>query len=240
VEKLLDRKKTIFVTGTSKGLGFSIATSLLKAGYVVVGINRSKTAIEHSNFFYESFDLNDTKSIYPFITTLIEKYGIPYGLINNAGIGNGGTLGTQHEKDITKLININLLAPILFSKYITRKMLLKREGKIINIASIIGTTGFNGLSVYGATKSGLIGFTKSLSREVGKMGIIVNSVSPGYLETEMTEGIDNKNKSKILNRSPFKKLAAVEDVSDLVLYLISKGSWSIHGQNLIVDGGSTA
>ena len=92
-------------------------------------------------------------------------------------------MGTQHETEITKLLNINLLAPILLAKYISRKMLLKREGKIINIASIIGTTGFNGLSVYGATKSGLIGFTKSLSREVGKMGVIVNSVSPGYLET---------------------------------------------------------
>ena len=119
-------------------------------------------------------------------------------------------------------------------------MLINREGKIINVASIIGTTGFNGLSVYGATKSGLIGFTKSLSREVGKLGVIVNSVSPGYLETEMTQGIDDKNKAKILNRSPFKKLAAVDDVSELILFLISKGSYSIHGQNFIVDGGSTA
>ena len=235
-----DRKKLIFVTGTSKGLGLSVAKILLEANYAVVGISRTETIIDNPDFAYESFDLNETDAIHGFVSMLIEKYGIPYGLINNAGIGNNGTLGTQHETEITKLLNINLLAPILLAKYISRKMLLKREGKIINIASIIGTTGFNGLSVYGATKSGLIGFTKSLSREVGKMGVIVNSVSPGYLETEMTQGIDDRNKVKILNRSPFKKLAAVDDVAELILFLISKGSYSIHGQNFIVDGGSTA
>jgi len=240
VGKLKDNKKIIFITGTSKGLGLSVAKKLLEANYAVVGISRSETIIENPDFSHETFDLNETDAIHGFVSMLIKKYGIPYGLINNAGIGNNGTLGTQHETEITKLLNINLLAPILLSKYISRKMLINREGKIINVASIIGTTGFNGLSVYGATKSGLIGFTKSLSREVGKLGVIVNSVSPGYLETEMTQGIDDKNKAKILNRSPFKKLAAVDDVSELILFLISKGSYSIHGQNFIVDGGSTA
>lgn len=235
-----ESKKTVFITGTSKGLGLSVTKLLLEADFKVVGINRSKTIIDHPNFYHHKFDLNDTESIHNIVTMLIKEHGIPFGLINNAGIGNSGTLGTQHEAEIRQLLNINLLAPILMSKYISRKMLLKREGKIINIASIIGSTGFNGLSVYGATKSGLIGFTKSLSREVGKMGLIVNSVSPGYLETEMTEGIGDINKAKILNRSPFKKLATVDDVANLVLYLISEGTYSIHGQNFIVDGGSTA
>lgn len=235
-----DSKKIIFITGASKGLGLSVAKILLEANYAVVGISRRETIIENPDFSHETFDLNKTEAIYGFVSMLIKKYGIPYGLINNAGIGNNGTLGTQHETEITKLLNVNLLAPILLAKYISRKMILKREGKIINIASIIGSTGYNGLSVYGATKSGLIGFTKSLSREVGKMGVIVNSVSPGYLETEMTQGIDEKNKSKILNRSPFKRLADVDDVAELILFLVSKGSYSIHGHNFIVDGGSTA
>jgi len=237
---LSDSKRTIFVTGASKGLGFAVARILLEAGYAVVGISRTETIIDSPHFSFEQFDLNQTGSIHSFVSMLVKKYGIPFGLVNNAGIGNNGTLGTQHEAEIVQLLNVNLLAPILLAKYISRKMMLRREGKIINIASIIGVTGYNGLSVYGATKSGLIGFTKSLSREVGKVGIVVNSVSPGYLETEMTQGIDDVNMLKILNRSPFKKLAAVDDVAELILFLVSKSSFAIHGQNFIVDGGATA
>lgn len=233
-------KKIVYVTGTSRGLGFAISEKLLGQGFAVVGISRSEGKIDSEDYFHEIFDLRQTHEIHSFVKRLIGRYGIPYGLINNSGIGHSGILATQHDSEIADLLNVNLLAPILLTKYVSRKMMLRREGKIINIASIIGTTGYNALSVYGATKSGLIGFTKSLSREVGKLGIIVNSVSPGYLDTDMTTKIDSGNREKIIRRSPFNKLAGVEDVADFVLYLISINSHSLHGQNYIIDGGAVA
>jgi 3-oxoacyl-[acyl-carrier protein] reductase len=119
-------------------------------------------------------------------------------------------------------------------------MLKKKEGKIVNISSIIASTGYNGLSVYGATKAAIIGFTKSLSRELGKVGIYVNCVSPGFMETNMTQNIDKQNLEKIMRRSPMKELAKSEEVAEVVNFLMSEGSNSITGEEIIVDKGSTA
>ena len=119
-------------------------------------------------------------------------------------------------------------------------MLSAREGRIINIASIIATTGFTGLSVYAATKAGLIGFTKSLAREIGKGGITVNCVSPGFMETEMTENIDPEKLDSIRRRSPLGKFATATDVANAVAFLLSDTASSITGTNLTVDAGSTA
>ena len=110
----------------------------------------------------------------------MSAHGRPYALINNAALSTEGILGTMHETDIERLIKVNIEAPILMSKYVSRSMLLNRNGRIINVDSIIGQTGFNGLSVYGATKASLGGFTLSLARELGKAGITVNTVAPGY------------------------------------------------------------
>ena len=146
----------------------------------------------------------------------------------------------MHEKDIDEIIKVNIQAPILLTKYLCRSMLLNQNGRIINISSIIGSTGFNGLSVYGASKSSMSGFTKSLSRELGKAGITVNSLAPGYMETNMTKDLTGSKLASIIRRSPLNKLANVDDVANAALFLLSEEASSITGTTITIDAGSTA
>lgn len=146
----------------------------------------------------------------------------------------------MHEKDIDEIIKVNIHAPILLTKYLCRSMLLNQDGRIINVSSIIGSTGFNGLSIYGASKSSLSGFTKSLSRELGKAGITVNSLAPGYMNTDMTKNLDGNKLESIIRRSPLKKLANVDDVASAALFLLSDEASSITGTTITIDAGSTA
>ena len=160
--------------------------------------------------------------------------------MNNAAVGADGILATMHETEIISSININITSQILLTKYVARNMIKSRSGSIVNISSIVSNTGYNGLSVYSFAKAGQIGFTKSLSRELGKVGIRVNAVLPGFMETEMTSSIKTLDYERILNRSPFKVLANIEDVSDLVLYLVSTKNRSITGECITIDYGSTS
>jgi len=132
------------------------------------------------------------------------------------------------------------MSPILLTKYVSRAMLLNQCGRIVNVGSIIGSTGFNGLSVYGASKSALSGFTKSLSREVGKANITVNTLAPGYMETAMTAGLQGEKLQSIKRRSPLGRLANVDDAAAAAVFLLSDGASSITGTTITVDAGSTA
>ena len=238
-------KKNILVTGARKGLGLAICRKLAEEGYTVIAIARSESAELNSlcaqeNVFFELFDLENIDQIHSCINKITKRYGRIYGLVNNAAIGCDGVLGTMHELDIAKALLINLQSPILLSKYVSRSMLLGGEGRIVNISSIIASTGFSGLSVYGATKAGLVGFTKSLSRELGKANITVNCVAPGYMETDMTRGIPFDKLQSIKRRSPSGKLASVDSVAAAVSFLIGKSGESITGATMTIDAGSTA
>ena len=149
-------------------------------------------------------------------------------------------LATMHESDISSLLKVNIEAPILLTKYVSRSMLLNRGGRIVNVGSIIGSTGFNGLSVYGATKSALGGFTKSLARELGKSQITVNTLAPGYMETNMTGGLVGDKLEKIKRRSCLGRLANVKDAASMALFLLSEDAEGITGATFTVDAGSTA
>ena len=146
----------------------------------------------------------------------------------------------MHNSEITALLNLNVQAPILLTKYLLRPMLLNQSGRIINISSIIARTGFNGLSVYAASKAALEGFTKSLSREVGKAGITVNCVAPGYMQTEMTNSLQGDKLESIKRRSPLGRLATPDDAAGAVLYLLSEQAATVTGTTITVDAGSTA
>lgn len=237
----------IVVTGSSKGLGLAVCKRLLKENYKVVGIARSKSddfkMLEEEykeNLFYKEYDFNNIEGIHELVQGITKKYGHIYGLINNAALGHDGVLGTMHESQISELIRVNIEAPILLTKYVSRSMLMKLRGRVINISSIIASTGFNGLSVYGATKASLNGFTKSLARELGKAQITVNSIAPGYMETAMTAGLQGEKLQSIKRRSPLGHLASVEDVSGSVVYLLSDDAQNITGTTVTVDAGSTA
>lgn len=237
----------VLVTGASKGLGLAVCERLLTENYKVIGVSRTKSEeFKHlENKFKEqikfvSFDFSNTEDIHDLVQEIISDYGNIYGLVNNAALGYDGVLGTMHDTQISQLLKVNVEAPILLTKYVSRSMLLNRRGRVINISSIIGYTGFNGLSVYGATKASLIGFTKSLARELGKAGITVNSVAPGYMETSMTSELQGGKLERIKRRSPLGRLATPENVSSAVSYLLSNDAKNITGTTITVDAGSTA
>lgn len=237
----------IVVTGASKGLGLGICKRLLDNNYKVVGLARSKTdefkQLESSyqeQLVFIEYDFNNIKGIHELVKSITKKHGHIYGLVNNAALGHDGVLGTMHESEISELIRVNIESPILLTKYATRSMLMKLRGRVINISSIIATTGFSGLSVYGATKSALNGFTRSLSRELGKAKITVNTIAPGYMETSMTSELQGEKLESIKRRSPLGHLATVEDVAGTVIYLLSDDAKNITGSTITVDAGSTA
>ena len=239
--------KLVIVTGSSKGLGLAVCRRLLSDGYKVLGISRSTTdeyrALKQAypnTLFSELYDFSNTKDIQNLVRKITKTQGSIYGLVNNAALGHDGVLGTMHESQISELVKVNIEAPILLTKYVSRSMLMKLEGRIINISSIIATTGFNGLSVYGATKAALSGFTKSLSRELGKAKITVNTIAPGYMKTAMTSGLEGEKLESIKRRSPLGHLATVEDVASAIAYLLSEEAKNITGTTLTVDAGSTA
>lgn len=240
-------KKSVIVTGAGKGLGLEISKVLLTEGYKVVAISRSATeacealSIKYPHdFSFYMFDFAKLKEISWLVKEIVKTHGRPYGLINNAAIGNDGVLATMHEQDISDIIRINIEAPILMSKYVSRSMMLNKEGRIVNIGSIIGSTGFNGLSVYGASKAAMQGFSKSLARELGRANITVNTLAPGYMQTNMTTGLQGNKLASIERRSPLGHLANVNDAANGVVYLLSEGARNVTGTSLTIDAGSTA
>lgn len=238
-------KKNVIVTGARRGLGLAISQRLAADGYKVIAVARADSPelnamCDGESVFFELFDLANTEQIHEWVGDLTKRHGRIYGLVNNAAIGSDGVLATMHERDIAQSLLINLQSPIVVSKYVSRSMLLGGTGRIINISSIIASTGFSGLSVYAATKAGLIGFTKSLSRELGKAGITVNCIAPGYMDTDMTKGIAPDKLLSITRRSPSGKLASVEAVAASVSFLLGDGGAMITGTTITVDAGSTA
>ena len=239
----------ILVSGGTKGLGERICKKILESNNKDKVLTFARKESESSKllkqkykkrFFFYEFDLSQLNLIHKFTNTLLRKHGFIDGLINNAAIGADGLLATMHEKDIKSSIDINITSQIILTKFISRNMIKMRSGSIINISSIVANTGYSGLSVYAFSKAGQIGFTKSLAREMGKVGVRVNAILPGFMETEMTSKIKERDLEKIKNRSPFKELASVEDVSDLVLYLISSKNKSITGECITIDYGSSS
>jgi 3-oxoacyl-[acyl-carrier protein] reductase len=246
-----DPMHSIIVTGGSRGLGLAIASNLVAEGFRVIAIARSAgpalqalmadTEVKQRGaLHFHAFDLTDTLAISGLVAALRKEYGPIYGLVNNAGLGTSGLLSMMREEDIERLTRINSIAPMVLCKYVLRSMMVERAGRIINIASIVATTGYSGLSVYAATKASLVGLTRSLAREVGQLGITVNAVAPGFVETEMTHGIDESQREKIIRRSALRRMVDPGDVANVVNFLLSDQAKNITGATLTVDAGSTA
>jgi 3-oxoacyl-[acyl-carrier protein] reductase len=243
--------RNVIVTGGSRGLGLGIARKLTAVGYHVVAIARTRTdelsaAISEAernhtgSLQFMPFDLANIEDIARLVRALRKDLGPIYGLVNNAAISFDGVLAIMHNAQIEQLVRLNTLSPIVLSKYVVRFMLADGGGRIVNIASIIGFTGYSGLSVYGATKASMIGFTRSLAREVGRKGVNVNAVAPGFLDTDMTQGLDEAQRQQIARRSALGRLAAVDDVANAVEFLLSDAAQSITGTVVTVDAGNTA
>jgi 3-oxoacyl-[acyl-carrier protein] reductase len=243
--------QNVIVTGASRGLGLGIARTLAAVGYRVIGVARKETSqlqaeMENAerdypgSMHFEAFDLSEIEKIPQLVRNVRKQFGPVYGLVNNAGVGFDGVLALMRTSQIEQLVRINTLSPIVLSKYVVRAMIADGGGRIVNIASIVGFTGYSGLSVYAATKASMIGFTRSLAREVGRMGVNVNSIAPGFVDTEMTEGLGEKQRQQIVRRSALRRLAGVDDVANSVEFLLSDKAKSITGTVLTVDAGNTA
>src|SRR6202035_3646410 len=232
--------QNVIVSGGSRGLGLAMARTLAAAGYRIIAVARSSTddlmaasraaadsgrgAIE-----FRACDLSDLGQIGRLVKALRADFGPLYGLVNNAGLGTGGVLSNMRDQDIQRLIQLNTVSPILLSKYVVRSMMAHREGRIINIASIVAATGYSGLSVYSATKASLIGFTRPRAREVGQLGITVNALAPGFIDTEMTHGLTDSQREKIARRSALQRMPEPIDVARSVEFLLGDGGQNITG-----------
>lgn len=240
--------RNVIVTGGSRGIGLAICRRLSAAGFRVIAVARSetaefKTAVAEAaadSIHFASFNLSDLAGMPEFVKSLRERHGALYGLVNNAGIGTSGLLAAMPLAAIERLLHLNTLAPIALTRQVIRSMLAQGEGRIINMSSIIAATGYNGLSVYAASKGALNAFTRSLAREVGRAGITVNAVAPGFINTAMTEELDDEQRAQISRRSALQRLADPDDVARSVEFLLGDGARNITGTILTVDAGNTA
>ncbi|HEY7244841.1 MAG TPA: SDR family NAD(P)-dependent oxidoreductase [Xanthobacteraceae bacterium] len=248
---MAEPKRTTLVTGGSRGLGLGIAQQLASAGYRVVAVARTlnknlSSAMEkiarskQGALHFVPFDLSAIEAIPDFIKQIRKEFGPIYGLVNNAAIGTDGALALMHTSQIEQVVRVNTVSPIVLTKYVVRSMLSEGTGRIVNIASIIGFTGYRGLSVYGATKASMLGFTRSLAREVGRHGINVNAVAPGFVDTDMTQALQAEQRGRVARRSALQRLPEIADVANAVEFLLGDKAKNITGTVLTVDAGSTA
>ena len=243
--------RNVLVTGGSRGLGLGIARELAAAGYRTIAVARKSdkqltaaiAAAKRKNsgaLCFVPFDLGEIDKIPEFVRGLRQEFGPLFGLVNNAALGLDGALALMHNSQIEALVRVNTLSPIVLTKYVVRAMMSERAGRIVNVASIIGFTGYSGLSAYAATKASMIGFTRSLARELGRLGINVNAVAPGFLDTAMTHGLGGEQRQQVVRRSALRRLAEVQDVANAVEFLLSDKARNISGTVLTVDAGATA
>jgi 3-oxoacyl-[acyl-carrier protein] reductase len=243
--------RKVIVTGGSRGLGLGIVRRLVCEGYGAIAVARQMSdqlastieqaeASRPGSLDFLPFDLSDVQEIPNLVKKVRKDLGPIYGLVNNAAQGSDGALALMPNAQIERLIRVNTLSPIVLTKYVVRHMMADGGGRVVNVASIVGFTGYSGLSVYSATKASLIGFTRSLAREVGRRGVNVNAVAPGFLDTEMTQGLDGERREKVARRSALGRFPEVDDVADAVEFLLGSKAKSITGTVLTVDAGSTA
>jgi 3-oxoacyl-[acyl-carrier protein] reductase len=243
--------RNIIVTGGTRGLGLGIVRGLTANGYRAFAVARQMndqlaSTMEQAeqsrpgSLHFIPFDLGNIQEIPDLVKKLRKDFGPIYGLVNNAALGLNGALAIMHNTQIERLVRVNTLSPIVLTKYVVRHMMADGGGRIVNVASIVGFTGSSGLSVYGATKASMIGFTRSLAREVGRLGVNVNAIAPGFMDTEMTQGLEGERREQVARRSALHRLPGVEDVADAVEFLLGPKAKSITGTVLTVDAGNTA
>ncbi|CAL4869062.1 3-oxoacyl-[acyl-carrier-protein] reductase FabG [Asticcacaulis sp. MM231] len=242
--------KWLIVSGVSRGLGLALARDLLAQGYGVAGCSttfgedlQALKDVHGGKFVWQAVDMADTTAIEAFVSSAVAAFDGQrlWGVVNNAGMSVEGILSTLPVSDIERVLQVNLTGAICLARSALRRMMKTRKpGRIINISSITGLRGYTGLSAYAASKAGLDGFSRALSREVGRIGITVNSVAPGYMKTALSEGLDDRQLDQIVRRTPLGRLCELADIVHLVRFLLSEEAGFITGQTLVVDGGLTS
>lgn len=238
--------QVVLVTGSTRGIGKATAEAFAKEGAIAIILGRTadqadavRDGIIQNGGKAESFcgDVTNLENTQEIITKILDKYKRVDILINNAGITKDNLLVRMSDSDWDEVMNINLRGAFICAKAVAKPMIKAKKGRIINISSIIGIIGNAGQANYAATKAGLIGFTKSVAKELASRGITVNAIAPGYIQTDMTDQMNDKAREELLNHIPLKTLGTVEDVSGACMFLASDDASYITGQTIVVDGG---
>ncbi|MGA7488426.1 MAG: SDR family oxidoreductase [Xanthobacteraceae bacterium] len=239
--------KVALVSGGSRGLGAALVSGFLDRRYAVATLSRTKTAFitdmmrarKRGDFHWSAVDGRDREALSAFVKEVGERFGRIDVLVNNAGMAAEGILPTMRTSDIGAAVEANLTAALVLAQACSRLMLRQGSGCIVNISSVHAIRGHSGVAVYSATKAGLDGLTRSLARELGPRRIRVNSVAPGYFDSDMTAGMAEEEKRRIARRTPLGRLARMDEIANAVHFLISEQASFITGQTLVVDGGIT-
>jgi len=243
-----EQPRVVIVTGGSRGLGAGIVRSYLESGDRVATCARSATPGVDAwsadpaltdRFLFMPADLSKSADAAAFVQAVVTRWDHIDVLINNAGVARDGILGLFSDDDVDTVIDLNLKGTIYVTRLVSRRMLARGHGSIVNISSIVGRSGYRGLSVYSATKAALDGFTRAMARELGSRGITVNGIAPGYLRTEMSHGLDAEQLQQIIRRTPAGRLGEPADIARAAQFLTDPRNSYITGQVLVVDGGLT-
>jgi 3-oxoacyl-[acyl-carrier protein] reductase len=238
--------KVALVTGASRGIGRAIGLALANAGATVVGTATAESgATAFSELLSESalkgtgvvMNVNDAAQVEAGLDSIQQQFGAIGILVNNAGITRDNLLMRMRDEEWDDIMSTNLKSVYRLSKAVVRGMMKAREGRIINITSVIGATGNAGQTNYAAAKAGVVGFSKALARELGSRNITVNCVAPGFIETDMTHALPEDTKKALLGQIPLARLGHVDDIAQAVLFLASPGASYITGSTLHVNGG---
>ena len=239
--------KTVFVTGASRGIGKEVALKYAENGYdVIINYVSDKTDVEALEKEFKEkgadtlilkADVSNPEEVQNVVDKAIEKFGKIDVLVNNAGITRDNLLMRMSEEEFDKVLEINLKGTFLVTKAVTKYMMKKRSGSIINLSSVVGVAGNAGQCNYSASKAGIIGFTKSIAKELASRNIRANAVAPGFIETDMTAVLSDSVKESIHNQIPLKRMGSAKEVAELIYFLGSEKSSYITGQVINVDGG---
>lgn len=243
----MENRKVAMITGGSRGIGKEVALTFAKKGYnIIINYVSDKTDIvalekefreNKAECLIIKADVSKTEEVEEMVKQAIEKFGQIDVLVNNAGITKDNLLMRMTEEDFDRVLQINLKGTFLVTKAVTKYMMKKREGSIINLSSVVGVTGNAGQCNYAASKAGIIGFTKSLAKELSSRNIRANAVAPGFIETDMTEVLNDIVKENIQSQIPLKRMGTAKEVANLIYFLGSEQSAYITGQVVNIDGG---
>ncbi len=238
--------KVVLVTGASRGIGQAIATALGEQGATIIGTATSDKGAEAiSGYFAQAgisgqgmkLDVSDDESVAEVIGSITDQYGRVAVLVNNAGITRDNLLMRMQSEEWDSVINTNLTSLYRLSKAVVRGMMKARTGRIVNIASVVGSSGNAGQTNYSAAKAGMLGFTKSLAAELGSRGITVNAVAPGFIDTDMTRELADEQREALLRNIPLARLGQPQEIAAVVAFLVSDAAGYITGETIHVNGG---
>ncbi len=236
-------KQVALVTGASRGIGRAIAERLAQDGFLVIGTATTDNGADSISAYLGEqgkglkLDVSNPESIADVMKIVNDEFGAPTVLVNNAGITRDNLLMRMKDDEWDEIINTNLTSVFRMSKAVLRGMMKAKTGRIINISSVVGSTGNAGQSNYAAAKAGMVGFAKSMAKEVGSRNITINTVSPGFIDTDMTKELSDDIKNALLSAIPLSRLGKAEEVAHTVSFLASEGAAYITGENIHVNGG---